>query len=204
MAIIKSGASTDVMTVDAVSKAARVTLYDSLGVPIGFRKTTYRAAISALLAGASTSPFLTIEGSATKTVILQRVVLSGAALTAVQYLNYEAKKYSTAASGGTSTTLTNVSNDSTALASSILIKAYTASPTAGTLVGLIASKRTLAQASLATAAGLLDSVEFDFRSNGSENTGIYLRGIAQGVSIGFQAAPASGVTLSGFIEWTEE
>lgn len=32
MAVIKSGATSDQMTVDAVSKAARVTLYDTLGV----------------------------------------------------------------------------------------------------------------------------------------------------------------------------
>lgn len=34
MAVIKSGASTDQLTVDSVSKAARVTLYDSAGVEI--------------------------------------------------------------------------------------------------------------------------------------------------------------------------
>src|ERR1044072_7677895 len=34
MAVIKSGASTDQMTVDATSKAARITLYDTAGTAI--------------------------------------------------------------------------------------------------------------------------------------------------------------------------
>jgi hypothetical protein len=47
MAVIKSGASTDVLTVDATSKAARATLYDAAGNPIGTQANPLSANVSA-------------------------------------------------------------------------------------------------------------------------------------------------------------
>lgn len=205
MAVIKSGASSDQLTIDATSKAARVTPYDTLGNNRG-TKPTYRAATTAnVVAAAGAAMFFVIAGSSTKTIIVQRIMVSGSTLTAVAYNSYVAEKWSTAPTGGTATTLTQVPNDAnSAAATASLCQVYTVAPTEGTPIGPIACKRVLLQATTAAAAGIPDIVEFDFRTMGSENTGVYLRGTAQALSIAFGAAPASAVTVAVQVEWTEE
>src|SRR6266699_4035028 len=89
MAVIKSGATSDVLTVDPTSKSARVTIYDSAGnqgasgTPISvvltgqpisattstLKKATYRVVYKAQTPLASaTIPMATLKGSATKTI----------------------------------------------------------------------------------------------------------------------------------------
>lgn len=174
-------------------------------------KSTYGAATKTatdngvVVAAASAAPFACIYGSATKTVILQRLFLSGGTLTAVAYNQYVVGKYSTAVSGGTATALAATPYDSNSAASSATnLNVYTAAPTAGNLVGTISAKRTLLQATVAAAAGIPDVIEFDFRTTGSETSGIYLRGTAQGVCVNFGVAPATAVTLAVRLEWTEQ
>lgn len=170
-------------------------------------KATYRAAVTAsFAAAASTAPFFVIEGSGTKTITVQRVVVTGPSLTAVAYADITARKYSTACSGGTSTSLLQTPLDSNLAASTAnACKSFTAEPTAGTLVGTIAARRVLMQATTPVAGGPLpDSIEFDFRSLGSDNHGVILRGISQGLGIGFAVAPGTAVTLCVEVEWTEE
>jgi hypothetical protein len=171
-------------------------------------KSTYGAGTAlansgVVVAAASAAPFACITGSASKTVILQRIYVSGATLTAVQYLAYLVSKYNSAASGGTAQAMTAVPYDSTSAAASASVTAYTAAPTAGSLVGVLSAKRTLAQATTAAAVGIPDVIEFDFRTTG-ETSGIYLRGTSQQVCVHFGAAPASAVTLSVRVEWTEQ
>lgn len=204
MAVIKSGASSDQLTIDATSKAARVTLYNSDGSYNG-EKATYRAATIDGLVTATTAdqPFFLIEGSATKTITVKRIAVSGATLTAVAYLMVNVTKHSTAASGGTSTTLTGVPVDSTFAAATATVKAYTAAPTGGTLVGTVASQRILAQATTAAAAGIPRDWLFDF-GDMPETKGIVLRGTTQGLALVWATAPGSAVTLAVDIEWTEE
>lgn len=205
MAEIKSGASSDKLTIDATSKAARITPYDTLGNNRG-TKATYRAATNTTVAAASNAvPFFIIEGSNTKTVIVQRLVVSGITLTAVTYVAVQVNKYSSAISGGTPVTLTAVPLDSNSAAATVnTLQVYTAAPTAGSLVGVVAERRVLAQATTAAAAGIPPTIEFDFRTQGSENTGIYLRGTGQGLSLEYGAAPGGVTTLSVEVEWTEE
>ena len=204
MAIIKSGASSDQLTIDATSKAARVTLYNSDGTYSGVKRT-YRAATIDALVTATTAdvPFFLIEGSATQTIVVKRIAVSGCTLTAVAYLLVNVTKHSTAATGGTSTTLTGVPVDSTSAAATATVKAYTAAPTAGTLVGTVASNRTLAQATTAAAAGIPRDFVFDF-GDMADTKGLVLRGTGQGVALVWGTAPATAVTLAVDIEWTEE
>lgn len=204
MAVIKSGASTDNLTIGVTNKAARVQLYDALGNDRG-AKATYRAAtVNQVVAAAGTVPFLTIAGSGSKTLIIQRITISGMNLTAVAYVGIEVRKYSTASSGGTAVALVAVPLDSTSSASSATrLNVYTAAPTAGTLVGTVACQRTMGQATTAAAGGIPEVLTFDFRNVG-ESTGIYLRGTAQEIGVAFGAAPGSAITLSCDVEWTEE
>ncbi len=205
MAVIKSGATSDQLTVDATSKAARVTLYNSDG-SYGGEKSTYRASTLIPFVAAVTInvPWFLIEGSASKTIIVKRIAVSGATLTAVAYLTVNVMKYSTAASGGTATSAPMVPMDSTfPAATAAFVKYYTAIPTAGTPVGSIATSRTLFQSTTAAAAGLPRDFVFDF-GDMPETKGVVLRGTSQGLGLIWPVVCATTVTLAVDIEWTEE
>lgn len=205
MAVIKSGASTDTLTVDPVSKAARVTLYGSDGSYNG-EKATYRASsiIPFVPAVTINVPWFLIEGSASKTITVKRIRVSGLSLTAVAYLAINVTKFSTAAAGGTATSAPMVPLDSnSAAATAAFVKYYTAVPTAGTIVGAVASWRSLAQATVAAAAGNTWDHVFEF-GDMPETYGVRLRGTTQGLGLTWPVAPASTVTLAADIEWTEE
>lgn len=171
-----------------------------------YSASTATAASGVVVAAASAAPFFCIYGSATKTVIVHRAVVSGPTLTAVAYHAVVAAKYSTAPTGGTPTVLTQVPHDSNSAAGTAsLAQVYTAAPTAGTLVGPIMTRRFLSQATTAAAAGIPDvNIEFNFNEGNNDTTGVYLRGTTQGLCLNFGAAPASAVTLSVAMTWTEQ
>ena len=204
MAIIKSGATSDQLTVDPTSKAARVSIYNTDGTPNG-EKQTYRASTIIPLVAAVTVnvPFFNIIGSASKTITIKRITVSGMTLTAVGYFTINVEKLSTASTGGTSTTLASVPLDSNNNVATAVVKAYTAAPTKGTLVGTIASWRALWQATTAAAAGVVDYFVFNF-GDMRETRGVVLRGIAQELALVFPVVLASAGTLAIDIEWTEE
>jgi hypothetical protein len=169
-------------------------------------KNTYRGSPIALLVTATTAsvPFLILQGSATKTLKLQSILLSGITTTAVGYQNIGCAKYSTAPTGGTATTLVKVPLDSTTSASTAnLCQVYTVGPTAGTKVGDIGCRRQLAQATTAAAAGIPEEILFDFSNNKDGGTGV-LRGTAEGIGLYWITAPASAPSLLVRIEWCEE
>lgn len=201
---VKSGASTDLLTIDPTSKAARVTIYDTAGNYRG-TKRTYTAATAAVgVAAASAVPFLFICGSASTTVIVRRVVISGMTLTAVQYASLDFRKYSSAPTGGTKTDLVKVPHDSAdAGGTASIVGFYTAAPTAGSLVGLVGNRRKLLQATTAAAAGIPEEVTMTWEFDDSTK-GVYLRGTAECLGVGFTAAPASAVSLGAEVLWTEE
>lgn len=170
------------------------------------RRPTYRASTTAVLVAAVTSPnpFFTIYGSATKTIRIQSILVSGLTLTAVAYLNIGLKKYSTAVSGGTSTALTQVPLDANSAAGTATnVNAYTAIPTAGTAVGNLTARRVLGQATTAAAAGIPNMIDFDFTPVG-DGEAIVLRDTAQGVGLYWIVAPATTVSMVLRVEWTEE
>ncbi len=204
MAIIKSGASTDQLTIDPTSKAARVTLYGSDGTYIGER-ATYRAATTAnVVAAAGAAMFFVIAGSSTKTVKVWHIRVSGETLTTLAVNSIVVEKWSTAPTGGTITTLTPIPHDSNDPASTAsLVQVYTAAPTEGTLVGTVGCNRHIQKSSTVVDGSSFDDVEWIFGTYG-ETRPIVLRGTTQALSLAFGAAPATAVTLSVEIEWTEE
>lgn len=204
MAIIKSGATSDQLTVDPVSKAARVTLYNLDGT-INAQKATYRASTIIPLVAAVTVnvPFFNIIGSASKLITVKRIKVSGMTLTAVGYFAINVEKLSTASSGGTSTTLPSVPLDSNFSAATAVVKAYTVAPTKGSLIGTIQSWRALWQATVAAAAGVTDYFLFEF-GDIQETKGVALRGATQELALTFPVVLASAGTLTVDIEWTEE
>ena len=150
-------------------------------------------------------PFFLIEGSSTKVVKVHKIVVSGMSLTAVAYLPIICRKYSTASSGGTATALTAVPIDSKSPTSTAnILKVFTVAPTAGTSVGVIDSRRALAQATTAAAAGIPNIIEFDFKGQDGDDWGPSLRGTGQGLGLEFGIDPASAVTMSVSVVWSEE
>ena len=204
MAIIKSGATSDQLTVDATSKAARVTLYNNDGT-YGGEKDTFRASTIIPLVTAVTVnvPFFNIIGSATTLVTVKRIAISGATLTTAGYFTINVEKLSTASTGGTSTTLPSVSLDSSNPTAGATVKAYTASPTKGTLVGTLATNRCMWQSTTVVASAITRDYVFNF-GDMPETMGIRLRGVAQEMALTFPVVLASAGTLSVDIEWTEE
>ncbi len=163
---------------------------------------TYKASAEAVFAApAGTTPFFNIQGSATKTVRVRAITISGPTLTAVAYLHVLLTKHSAAATGGTPVALTAVPIDANgAAATASAVQVFTAAPTAGTEIGALDAVRILGQATTAAAAGRPpERVELRFDANP-----IILRGAAQGLCLRFSAAPGSAVTLSVAVEWEEE
>lgn len=97
-------------------------------------KATYSANIINLTAQAVASDIFTITGSATKIVKIHKITVT-AVRTAGGAINMTFLKRSTANTGGTSTIVTSVSHNSTNAAATAVIRAYTANPTTGALVG---------------------------------------------------------------------
>jgi hypothetical protein len=94
MAVIRSGATTDELTVDPTSKAARVTLYDSAGNALVKSSATYAVTAKAISTGslASASKVLASlwhTSSSTKTVRLRGVKLFFDSVSANTTLTYE-------------------------------------------------------------------------------------------------------------------
>ncbi len=201
---IVSGASSDILTIDATSKAARVTIYNTDGTANGEKQTFRASTIIPLVAAVTVNvPFFNIIGSASKTITVKRITVSGMTLTAVGYFTINCEKLSTASSGGTSTTLVSVPLDSNNSAATAVVKAYTVAPTKGNLVGTVASWRALWQATTAAAAGVTDYFTFNF-GDMRETKGVILRGTGQELALTFPVVLASAGTLSVDIEYTEE
>jgi hypothetical protein len=203
MAVIKSGASSDNLTVDATSKAARVTMYDARGNLMG-SKPTYRACTADTVAAAAsaTAPFAVIYGSASKTLRVQRIIVSGLTTTTLAIQGVSLIKYSSQPTGGTPVTLTQVPLDANdAAGTSNLCQVYTAAPTTGTALGRIASRRALNKSTTAVDGSPMTDLVFDFRGM-DESMAITLRGTTQGVGLQLHVATATTCTVE--IEWTEE
>lgn len=201
---LKSGAASDLATIDATSKALRVTMYNTDGTA-NAEKQTYRASTIIPLVAAVTVnvPFFNIIGSASKTITVKKINVSGMTLTAVGYFTINVEKLSTASTGGTSTTPAAVPLDSNNSVATAVVRAYTAAPTKGSLVGTVASWRALWQATTAAAAGVTDYFTFIFGEM-RETKGVVLRGAAQELALTFPVVLASAGTLAIDIEWTEE
>jgi len=168
-------------------------------------KATYRAAIpNNFAAAAGAAMFFVITGSGTKTLRIRRIRATSPTLTTQEFNSIVMEKWSTAPTGGTATTLTQVPLDSnSAAATATLCQVYTAAPTEGTLVGTLGTVRALLEATAAAVADNPMTADWDFRAM-SEAEQPTLRGTAQAISLAFGAAPGSAVTMGIEVEWTEE
>lgn len=193
------------LKIDPISNAARVTLYDTAGNAAG-QKATYSAGTSdtIIVAATATSPFFIIQGSATKVVKIQRIIVSGPATVTLGLQGVTLRKYSTAPSGGTAVVLSPVAHDSNSAGSSVsLCQVYTTNPTAGSVGGILGTRRFINKSTtVVDGAEFPTEIMFDFRSQGGETSPIVLRGTAQGVGLALHVATSTTLTVS--VEYTEE
>ena len=160
------------------------------------QKATYRAAFVVAPAASATDVFQLI-GSATKTVEVTKIIISGTQTTAGLVDLYVAKR-STANTGGTSSASTNVPMISTDAAATAIGAIYTANPTAlGTLVGNIYIEAIPVSA---TTSATNNIVEINFGENGKP---VQLSGVAQALAINLNGVTVTGGSLKVTVEFTE-
>jgi hypothetical protein len=162
----------------------------------GTFQATYSAAFNVAAAAAATD-IATITGSATKTLYIQRIIVTGIQTTA-SLAEVLLIKRSTADTGGTSTGQTAVPHDSADAAASGTVLAYTVNPGAlGTVVGTFRR----AYSPVGGAASVVNPIViFDF---GDKGRAIILRGIAQQLAVNLNGATLTGGAFDIVIEWYE-
>jgi hypothetical protein len=165
-------------------------------------KPTYTYAISATAPYATPTDWIVIRGSATKTIKIVRVEISGAATAATEVL-FAIKKHTIANTGGTSTTPTPMSHDSADPAPSATVLLYSVAPTIDASATIWKNVRmTLAVAPAATTVAP-DRFIYNYSSETYEP--LVLRGVAQECAINFGgSAVPSGGAYDVAITFTEE
>lgn len=148
---------------------------------------------------ATPTDLFAIIGSATKTVKISKISLTGQASSQAQ-IDVVLLKRSTANSGGSPTSITAVAHDSADSAASASVVTYGTAPTLGTLVGSLRDTQLTLPGS--TFSFATSRVEWDFQKSGSKP--IVLRGVNELLTLNLQgAALPSGMHLSCDIEWIE-
>jgi hypothetical protein len=162
-------------------------------------KASYGASGAKFAAVAGTTVFAQIFGSATKTVRIQRIYVSGSIATTAINADINITKRTAIGSGGTATTYTGVAKDSNSAASTATnIKVFTAAPTAGTGGGVIAGQSIF----LGVSPALGTPVVFDWTQLGMEAP--VLRGTGEGLELTFATTAGNAATLVVAFEWSEE
>ena len=174
-------------------------------------RAMYSAGTTApFVAAAGAAMFFVITGSPSKKITVCHVKITGLTLTAVAYVGVAVEKWSTAPTGGTPVLLVKVPyNGDYPAATASLVQVYTAAPTEGVLVGTLHNRRLLGQATTAAAAGQpIPPESFDFGDmvahHHLRDSGVVLRDQTEALSLAFQAAPASAVTMDLEVDWVEE
>lgn len=173
---------------------------DQTSIPVTFTAATlatYAAVVTGLVPAASATDILTIIGSASKTIKVFEVRLMGSAGSAGSQ-EFDLIKRSTLDTGGTSTTATNVSFDSTNAAPTVVIKAYTANPSAlGTSLGLVDAQLLF----IPKVAGQLFDIKY---GEPDQEQGITLNSATENLAVNLAGGSVSSGNLSFMIRWTEQ
>lgn len=158
---------------------------------------TYGVAGVLMTPAATPTDVAIITGSATKTIRVKQVIVSGVATTAGT-MDVSLVKHTVANTAGTATTPTIAKFDSGDAAASAVVSQYSVNPTIDASKIIVANK--MVNMGVAGAAGV---AVFDFSTRNDK--AIVLRGIAQQLAINLngQAVPTGGA-VSYSIEWEED
>lgn len=164
------------------------------------QKATYTATAAAFLPVATATDFISIFGSASKTIRVLRVAIGGVA-TAGTIVDLYMIKRSSANSAGTPTALTAIPHDANDASASAAVNSYAANPTTGSAIGNIGIRKL----SLPTAASNIVVPMLEWRPGTQNDRAWVLRGAAQGLCLNWNgAAIPAGTSLDVEITWTEE
>lgn len=156
----------------------------------------YSATSGQFTSAATATDVATITGSATKTIRIKRVRITGTTTSGSPIgINIRIIKRSAANTGGTSVNDTEVPYDSSSPAATATVVHYTANPSAlGTAVGDIACSRTSFTQSGLTGGDLI----YDFTENP-----IILHGTSQILAVNFNSVTVTGSNICIVFEWAE-
>ena len=170
-------------------------------------KATYSASYVAQSVGTSaTTAIFGLVGSATKTVRLVRLIAGVTIATAGEEYDFLLQKESVLPTGGTlATVATIVPWDSADGAATAVPRFYTATPTDGTVTGiLLATKLTAYIAAATTVLPPNNVLDLTFGREAGGHA-IVLRGATQGIFASINlAAPAHASAWTTTFVWTEE
>lgn len=161
-------------------------------------KPTYSASAPQFATAASATDICILNGSATKTVKVRRIMV-GLWGSAVVTEPVSIVLRSAANTAGTGAVVAGVSYDSSNSAATAQAESWTANPTLGTLTGLIADLPDTI--GLSSSAGAVPTESYTFGELGQP---IVLRGTAQGVAVNLSGITIAGGQATCFFEWTEE
>lgn len=162
---------------------------------------TYRVQVVDVVPAATATDVLTIAGSATKTVTVNRIQITASA-SGAGAIDIYAFRRAAVDTGGTSTSPTICRNNSTNPAATAAVKLYSANPTINDSGVLVAADHYgLASKSGVDCIPVTVWVE-DFGNRGDQ--GLVLNGTAEQLCVGFngQTIPA-GMDVYIMVEWTE-
>src|SRR5271166_1965183 len=169
------------------------------------RRATYRMATRAFTpVSSATAPCFSIQGSATKTVRVLRIVVTQSCLTGTATpfaANLSLQKFSALTGGTTGNTPTGTLMDGNNAAQTAVCLQYSAVPTTATTIGGIAATELVQTiTSSATVNGTIRN-EFDFGDKNGQ--GLVLRGAAQYLGIIISAVGTTPL-MSVWVEWVED
>lgn len=158
-------------------------------------KPTYSATVAGITAVASQTDQCSMTGSATKLVKVRRIIFANVPTTAVTEPITILKR--STASTGAGTAIPSGTYDSINAATTVaLVETWTAAPTVGTLVSIVADL----PFAFAIANTANQQATFTFGALGQP---IVLRGVAEQVAINLSTTTFTG-TVGCTFEWTEE
>lgn len=164
---------------------------------------TYVAAVVPFTPPATPTDMFLIQGSATKTVQINRIEITGSQTTAGSNIFYLIRR-STANTLGTAVASTKIAMDTNDAAATAVVQHYTANPTAlGTSAGNVAVRRvyTPAPATALSNNGLITTFDWE---TGQAGKNIILRGTSQFLVVNFNgAALPAGLSIGFNVEWCE-
>jgi len=164
--------------------------------PLPFETVTYAAVASAFTSAATATDVFVITGSATKTIRVNRVIVSGTTTSGSPIkITVNLIKRSAANTGGTVVADTEVPYDSTSPAATAVVTHYTANPSGlGASLGVIRSTTTSIQAS-----GFTEIIVWDFK----DERPLILRGTSEILAVNFNSTSITGSVISITVEWAE-
>lgn len=169
-------------------------------VPTDGTKNTYSTSVTGLATTANATDFFIITGSASKTVRVTNIEITGTTgglggqTADIQLI----KRSSANGTNGGPTTRTAVPHDSTDPAATAVVRTFSGNPTLGTTVGQIRAQRI----DLANGGNLSSMISWNFGSRPGQ--ALVIRGISEVLSLNLNGVSLNTPLLDISIEWTEE